>query len=418
MNILHVSASDAQGGAAIAMQRLHRGLLSAGENSMVAACSFDSENPKTISLGGKFSRRILMPTRKIIEERIFSLMARRPEHSAYTTFSLWPSLNASRLNAIAKDILHLHWVNGGCLTPFDIARITGPVVWTMHDTWPFTGGCHYFGNCSGYISQCGNCPELCSTRKWDFSALHWQAKSFAYKTVRPVFVAPSWAHSVAARKSGLLASTRIEVIPNGIATDTFKPVDQLFAKRILGLPVSKHIIMFSAFSAIRDKRKGFDLLLESLRILSNQGHENIHCLVLGAEGYKGDLPFPASFLGTLHDDISLVLAYGAADIFVCPSREESFSQTTLEALSCAAPVVGFAIGGIPDMVENGVTGRLAVPHDPLDLAKNIAVLLADEPARQRMRAAAREKIEREFSLAVVAQQYIELYNDLVTFSEK
>ncbi len=109
-------------------------------------------------------------------------------------------------------------------------------------------------------------------------------------------------------------------------------------------------------------------------------------------------------MGELHDEITLALAYSAADVFVCPSREESFSNTTLESLACGTPVVGFAVGGIPDMIEHKVNGMLATPHDPQELAAGIAYVLEEEERREAMGRAARQTVVERYSYPVVAKQ--------------
>jgi glycosyltransferase involved in cell wall biosynthesis len=150
-----------------------------------------------------------------------------------------------------------------------------------------------------------------------------------------------------------------------------------------------------------------------MRLLVANGQSDFVPVVFGASETDASLPLPVHFLGRLHDNLTLALAYSAADVFVCPSRQESFSNTVLESLACGTPVVGFAVGGIPDMVEHEVNGYLARPHEPEDLAKGISLLLDNRETRQRMGEAGRAKVEREFAMPVIAKRHIALYEDIL-----
>ena len=413
MRILHLNSHESIGGAAVAARRLHLGLLGAGADSHLAVAVREDDTPNTQLVGGAFSRRIARPLTALLEQRLPAVCHARPEHPAYTTFSFLPSLQHTRINALSRDILHLHWVAEGFLSPWALGRLRGPAIWTMHDTWPFTGGCHWLNGCEQYRRSCGQCPELCSTRPGDLSRWHWKLKRTAVQRLKPVLVSPSSAYADHARQSGMLAGCHIVHIPNGIDTSLFRPLAKEVARDLLGLPQDRPLVLFGAMGATSDHNKGFDLLSPALGHVRAEGMEAVQCVVFGASSGATDaLPYPVCFLGRLHDDISLALAYSAADIFVCPSRQESFSLTTLESLACGTPVVAFATGGIPDMVEHGVTGYLAAPYVPRDLARGIALLLGDTALRQRMGEAGREKVEQQFALSLVVGRYMALYEEI------
>jgi glycosyltransferase involved in cell wall biosynthesis len=123
----------------------------------------------------------------------------------------------------------------------------------------------------------------------------------------------------------------------------------------------------------------------------------------------GELPLSARFLGSLQDDLSLVLAYSAADVFVLPSRQDNLPNTGIESLACGTPVVAFDIGGLPDIVDHQRTGWLARPFDTEDLAAGIAWVLSDRERTKQLGVAARETAEGRFSEPRIAGQYRELY---------
>jgi glycosyltransferase involved in cell wall biosynthesis len=352
-----------------------------------------------------------------LEQRLLPRCYSKPKHTAYTTFSFLPSLRHRRINAIMKDILHLHWLGDGFLSPWSIGRLAAPVVWTMHDTWPFTGGCHWLKECKNYRHSCGRCPELLSARKLDLSHLHWRLKRRSVLRLKPTVVSPSRAYAALARQSGMLAGCRVEHIPNGIDTQVFRPRDKDVARGLLGLPHDRPLILFGAVEATHDHNKGFDLLITALHHLQTEKRTDVVCAVFGTSSDAIDeVPCSFRFLGQLRDELTLALAYSAADIFVCPSRQENLPNTIMESLACGTPVVAFAIGGIPDLAEHGVTGYLAAPHDPHALAEGIALLLDNPGLRENMAVASREKAERGFSMPVVVKRYLALYEEISAVS--
>lgn len=419
MKILHANTHECVGGAAVAARRLHLGLLEADVDSRIAVGAKQGDTPASILVGGKLSRRVIRPFISRLEQKLLDLCYTRPEHPSYVTFSVLPSLQHTKLNTIPKDILHLHWAGEGFLSPWALGRLHGPVVWTMHDTWAFTGGCHYPApGCEKYKDSCGSCPELCSRREQDLSRWHWILKRKAIERLRPVIVSPSKDYAHKAAQSGLLADCRIENIPNGIDAAVFRPISKTKAREILGLPQETFIILFGAAGGAIDHNKGFDLLQNALHSLPPNVQQSFLAVIFGTSHVNTGLPCPIHFLGRLHDDVSLALTYSAADIFVCPSRQDNLPNTAMEALACGTPVVGFSVGGIPDMVEHGVSGYLAAPHDPRDLAKGISLLLGDAELRQRMGEVGREKVEREFSMPVIIKRHISLYEEILELHSK
>lgn len=419
MKILHCNTHDAAGGAAIAARRLHRALRDAGEDSYLAVARKHEDSSDTVLVGGKLVRRVVQPALFRLEREILEVCYTRPPSPAYTTFSFFPSLQHRRINALSKDILHLHWIGEGFLSPWSLAKLQGPVVWTMHDTWPFTGGCHYPSeNCYRYFDRCGQCPELCSRQNMDISRIHWKIKRRAVKKVQPTIIALSQAFVQMVKQSGILRDCRVEHIPNCIDSNLFRPLSQESAREALGLPQRERIVLFGAPSATSDHRKGFDLLQDALKQVVYKTHGNFLAVVFGSAQSESALPCETQFLGHLHDAVSLKLAYSAADVFVCPSRQESFSNTVLESLACGTPVAAFSIGGIPDMVEHKVNGWLAPPQDTEALAQGIAYILEDAERRARMSEAARRVVEERYAAPVVAARYRELYSELLEATAK
>jgi glycosyltransferase involved in cell wall biosynthesis len=171
-----------------------------------------------------------------------------------------------------------------------------------------------------------------------------------------------------------------------------------------------------AFNLTTDPLKGFHHMVDSAKILSSHGWAEKAELVLFGDSEPEASPatgLKTTYMGPLHDDRLLSLAYSAADTFVCPSKQETFGQTVLEAMACGTSCVAFGTGGLLDLVENGVTGYLAEAQNTADLARGIAWVLEDDDRQRRLSQASREKVDKHFSSVQVAHRYADLYRELL-----
>jgi glycosyltransferase involved in cell wall biosynthesis len=330
--------------------------------------------------------------------------------------SAWlPDQLHSRLVQLQPDIVNLHWVNNGLMRLETLRRLDYPIVWTLHDMWSFTGGCHYTGGCNRYNEMCGQCPQLGSHSESDLSRRVWLRKASAWKYLRLQIVTPSSWMADCARASALFRERTIETIPYGLDIDIFKPLDRGFARHALNLPNDKLIILFGADSGTADSRKGFDLLSTALNYLARDEklRPQILLAVFGRslDGSGKTEGFETRYMGKLQDDASLALLYSAADVFVAPSREDNLPNTILEAMACGTPCAAFCIGGMPDMIVPGETGYLAAAFDPEDLARGIRQLLISlDKVGLRMRN--RNHATEKFGLMLQAERYQDLYQTM------
>jgi len=412
MRIVHVSTYDADGGAARAAYALHHQLTSMGIDSHMIVLRKQTDDPAVEGPKSVMERAYarIVP---VVDATPLSAYPRR----SGTTWSVgwaWGSLRR-RVTALQPDVVHLHWVCGGLMRIGDLARLGRPVVWTLHDMWPLTGGCHFSGGCIKYQTACGRCPQLDSGHEWDLSRVAWLAKRHSFARSEITAVAVSHWMAECARASPLLSDKPCEVIPNGLDTRRFKPASKAVARAMLDLPQAAKLIAFGAASGTRDPRKGFGHLQAALRALQCMSPpEPMHLVVFGpasADSF-GSLACPVRYVGRLHDDISLALLYSAADVVVVPSEQESFGLVALEALACGTPVVAFRCSGLLDVVQHGHTGYLAEPFDPCDLARGIAWVLESEARRDELGKNARSIVESSFSITQVAERYVELYERL------
>jgi glycosyltransferase involved in cell wall biosynthesis len=313
------------------------------------------------------------------------------------------------------DVVNLHWVTGFVDYESFFMHVPGhvPVVWTMHDMNVFTGGCHYDRGCGKYTAACGACPVIGSNRERDVSRRVWKRKQRILRTIpegRLHLVSPSRWLADASGESSLLADRPIAVIPNGMDTDVFAPRDRSFARDVLGIPEKAGVILFVA-ETMDDPRKGFGLLVEALGHLA--GTASLVAISVGRSPPGIELPVPHLHLGSVESERLLSQVYSAADVFAIPSLQDNLPNTVLESLACGTPVVGFAVGGIPDMVRPGITGLLAEPGDVAGLGSSLGEVLENRALREKMSVNCRRIAREEYTLEVQARRYQELYAGLV-----
>lgn len=407
IKVLHLNTFDIKGGAARAAYRLHHGLRTADVDSHMLVQRKKSSDPTVTGPDSTFGRAW-----GYLKELIDLLPLKLYRHRENVPLSPgWLPGNLSKtINKLNPDIIQLHWVVGGFLPLKELQKLNRPIVWTLHDMWAFTGICHYTGECEKYTAACGNCAMLNSTRENDLSHKAWERKKNAYAGLNLTIVTPSQWLAQCARKSSLLKDFRIEVIPNGLDLNVFKPVDRKTAREQLSLPPDKKYILFGAISSTSDRRKGFHLLHPALLKLSeNHNMKDVELLVFGASEPENppDFGLPTRYLGTVNNDEHLALLYTASDVCVTPSLQDNLPNIVVETLACGTPCVAFNIGGMPDMINHLKNGFLAKPFDPEDLAKGIHWVLGED--LHCLTTHARKKAEEMFALPIAAKNYRDLY---------
>jgi glycosyltransferase involved in cell wall biosynthesis len=316
--------------------------------------------------------------------------------------------DVSRIKEIKNaDIIYLHWVLGGFLNLSSMEKLmhlNKPVVIVMHDMWAITGGCHHSFTCAKYISGCGNCPILPGQKEKDLSFREFNKKLKLYsKYDNLFFVSPSRWLFDCAKKSMLTRDKPVFCIPNALDGTTYKPFEKSVAKRILNIDPEETIIAFGAV-AIDSPYKGLSFLLEALQILHKQDLKKTSVLIFGSNYNKkiaDAIPFKTRFMGHLTDDYAMVLMYNSADVLVVPSLADNLPTVVMEALSCGTPVVGFHVGGIPDLIDHLKNGYLARYKDAGDIAQGILYCIENKIMGKRL---------PEFEEDQVVRKHVELMN--------
>lgn len=353
------------GGAAIAMERIAAGMRRCGAVVDVIA------------------RDDVCPERLAAERQVRRAVKRGRTAESNTMFTLdWPAWDVASHPAVAAaDVVNLHWV-AGFLGAESIRRLVAAgkqVLWTLHDMRPFTGGCHYSSGCEGFTAACAACPQVTAAiREAPRRAATVAARRLC--GVPLTFVCPSrWLAGELVR-SGLHdpAAHRVAVIPNGLDLDRYTAArDQVAIRRRLGLPERGLGILIGSVS-LDERRKGAReaaAAIAGMRSLLRSDHPPF-VVTYGAS------PPPLEGIVVRHlgllDEAGVIEALHASDIHFTMTREDNLPNTVMEAMACGVPVVGTAVGGLPDMVNDGVNGWL-VPVDDSLAAAAVLARLADRP---------------------------------------
>lgn len=424
VKVLSICTSDSSGGAARAAYRIHRAVKTLGIDSQMFVKNKETKDDDVIAL------EEFIPTNPFYEvfDWVRNKMKNKIQHhqwgrypgkASYYISDLRSTDICGALNRLDYDVLHLHWVNQRFL-PLEQLPKDKPIIWTLHDSWPFCGVCHYFFDCERYRHECGCCPMLGSRDALDLSHIIWTQKKNLYRNLDLHIVTPSRWLGNCAKSSSLLGRFPVEVIPNSLNTSVFcplpmekiSPVWRKFREKRLEKPV----LLYGAMNAVTDKIKGFSNLLSALQLLEKQGKADaFELIVFGTDTPLEGIPtsMPIHYVGYVSDVQELVSLYNLASVMVVPSLTENLSCTIMESLSCGTPVVAFDIGGNRDMIDHQLNGYLARERDDADLAAGILWCL-DHNKNGQLSQNARQKVQGNFTSEVVGKQYADLYRRVLS----
>lgn len=403
--------TELNGGSGIAAQRLHRALL---EKNILSKLLFRKQET-----------RLLNSSR---DNRNSSIIWRNLESIATT--KQWKDTNFNRglftnpqwiyqtrfKEVFPKaSIINLHWITRWLDQPsfFNSIPVHIPIIWSLHDMNPITGGCHHALDCDKFVTHCANCPSLKKPGYQDQAWKNFNLKFQLYPKLNLHFVGNSTWTTAQAEKSMLGQCARtIRTIPLGVDTQDYQPIDRPLAKQAFRIDPQRFVVAF-ACADLSDKNKNLSVLLTALTQLAKQ-----HPLTLITFGAGQLPPLDAALqvipLGQISSPYLQSLAYAAADVFAMPSAIESFGLTALEAMACGTPVLAFRTGGLPDLVISGETGWLADQvGSPDALYQGLDWLLQHPQERITMGHAARQRVERNFSADLMADHYIAFYEELL-----
>lgn len=419
MKVTLINTSDAGGGAPVASMRLLKALLSANVDARFLTSKKKTDENRVHAVEEGLISRLRARFNFYYERLSFILLHERNKSQRFAFSAANAGTNiASHPLVTGADVLHLHWTNSGFLSIADLKALikTGkPIIWTLHDMWTFTGGCHYSGPCDHFINSCGDCYFLRDCGIHDASYQGWLRKEELYSNAENITFVPCshWLGNIA-RQSSLLRRFKISPVPNPIDTSLYIAKDKAAMRRKWKINTDKKIVLFGAAN-INDRRKGISYLIAALTSLKRSLVIDIEIVIFGKNTHLdlGTLPFRVYALNIITSQEDLVEIYSMADVFVMPSIEDNLPNTVMESLACGTPVVAFNCGGLPEMIDHQKNGYLAEFKSSADFASGIeAMLFAANP--DELSANARKKVLDHFTNERVAQQYIDLYQSALT----
>ena len=413
--VLHLSTFHLEGGAGVAAARLHRALLKSGVDSHLLV-QFPTASEAQVGAWdgtGKWANRRAW-TRFAAERLAFY----PNEKDASVRFAFSPAKIGVNLTSHPlvqqASVIHLHWVNFGYLSLDSLKSLFSlgkPVVWTLHDMWTFTGGCHYNRGCDHYLSHCSFCPFLARPARYDISFDQFEFKKQIYQDANLTLLSPSHWLDQNVKVAPLTEALPSLSIPNCIDTTLFKPLDKTIVRQQLNLPINKKLVLFTGANT-QDPRKGFSYFKKAFELIGYR--DDVEVLVLGKANNQAFENFPVTvhYLGKIDTQEKMVAAYNAANVLVAPSLEDNLPNTIMEAMACGVPVAGFRTGGIPEMIDHLHNGYVCEARSSESLAAGIMWVLENNH-QGLLSLNAREKVLSAYSEAVVARQHSELYYALL-----
>jgi glycosyltransferase involved in cell wall biosynthesis len=400
IRILHISSAGPYTGAGGAALKLHLSLLQHDVDSRLLFLinNFDELKEVFLFADNAFKRILRFVVTTLDRVPTWFYLNKREQIFSPGIFGL--SLLSHPMVEWA-DIIHLHWVNHGFIRISELRKVNKPIIWTMHDMWVFTGGCHYSLFCEKFKSSCGRCPILGSSMEKDLSYWVLRNKQKAIPADKIKWIAISSWMADSAEKSILLKETLINIIYSGIDTKIFKPKDKYTARIELKLPSDKIIILLGADNLL-SPYKGIQFSLDALRLLDRE------CFIVtfgNGRLLKDQLNQTVIHMGFIDDPQKLASLYSAADLFLATSVAEAFGMTVAEAQCCGIPVVAFNSLGPKDIIEHKVTGYLAEMESTSDLTEGINYCLSAKFDCERIR----ERAVDLFSIDNCSIKYIGLY---------
>jgi len=316
------------------------------------------------------------------------------------------------------DVLHLHNLHGYYFDLRELPRLSAaaPTIVTMHDAWLLTGHCAHPFECKRWLTGCGRCPhrDIYVPMHGDSSAYNWTMKRDILARSKVRFATPSrWLMDMVAASGLLDTALDARVIPNGVDTEVFVPGDRLKARAELGLRADADVLLFAANALQDNPFKDFRTLLDALPRIAAQRPGRVQLVALGDAGSLPPVPGAEILAVPFEADPAKVARYyQAADVYVHPARAENYPLAPIEAMACETAVVASRVGGIPEIVEDGVTGTLVDVGDAEQLASAVGDLLGDSERRTRFGAAGLAAVHAELTLRHQADAYVSWYEEL------
>jgi glycosyltransferase involved in cell wall biosynthesis len=441
LHVAQVSPREVSAGAEKVAHQLHRQYTARGVDSWLVVAEKQTDDPKVIELSNDsyrpaWTRALWRVADSLPESGAYHLLDRALRTIAdplrmlqiqrgIETISYPASAHIPALVPESLDVLHLHNLHGDYFDLRALPRLNAlvPTIYTLHDAWPLTGHCAYPMQCEKWRTGCGDCEYLdryVGIRR-DGSAHNARIKRKALTDSGVRLATPSrWLMQMAEESgvAGLSAETR--VIPNGVDTTVFSPGDKVAARALLGLPTDATIVLYTARSAKDNPYKGFETLEAALPLIAEQTQgDKLLFLAIGqdAPAYMlGDAR--VQFVPFVSDEATVAAYYRAADLYLHPSHAENHSLALLEAMASGLSIVSSDAGGNPEIVEDGVTGRVFANRDASALAEATVQLIRSPETRNRYVAAGVPRARERFTIERQVSAYLDWYLEITASRQR
>lgn len=399
--ILYINTDASIGGAAIVMQYLHMKMARTIESHIVSGRYFHSKFSmlKSESFGGLLSWCSLTGQQDYYIQKSHYLQ--------------------NKFLFTQADILHLHNLHGGYFNLWSLPLLSAlkPTIWTLHDMQALTGHCAHSLECKRWQldAGCGYCPSLSSYPPLRRDTTHqlWKDKQTIYKHSALYLVTPSiWLQRLV--EKSILKNQPLICIPNGVDTAVYHPQDKNEARRLLNIPQDALLVGGCADGGLANPWKGGQYALETVLELKKQ-FPSLHFLNIGVKTIPDSLQGAdwVHHIPYVHEPAHLARLYAALDLLLYPTLADNHPLVCIESLCCGTPIVGFATGGVPEIVRGGLDGALVPTHDGPALIKVATMLLKDTGLRKKMGLEAAISAARRFNLDLFTERYEKAYEEVL-----
>ena len=403
VNIVHVSISDALGGAAIAAGRLHR-LMNNDKrlSSKMLVLIKNSDDVLTLQLS--FYARQKARVSNLINNQIGRIK------TSYGLFSFSLFGNNLNENDLVKeaDIIYIHWINNGMLSWDSIEKLFKlgkPVFLFSHDMWYFTGGCHQSNGCDQYKVSCNSCKFFKDPFLQKVVSSRYLKKKSAYAKYSNVHhILPSTLFYNMALESGIIPENNVHYISNILDSDKFIPPKKQGHKKIR--------VLYGAMGGKTNPYKGWEHFMYLIQNIEESVLETIEVYLFGydfTETEIKELPIEVKSYGMVYSEDEMVEIYQNTDVFIFPSLQESFGQTLFEAMACGAVPIAYNVGAASDLIIHESNGYILPVGDKEQLVASFHKLVSVDDLTL-MRERARKEIDENFSSKLLIEKHMKVLN--------
>jgi glycosyltransferase involved in cell wall biosynthesis len=412
MNVLHIIGGDLKYGASKGVLILHNALLKQNiDSNIINDANFNNKISNIHSINNKIFHKYLNIIFYFLERLIKKILCK--EFKSTFTMNLL-GVNFKNLKIFKEaDIIHLHWLNQGFVNLNHLQNLDKPIVWTLRDMWPFTGGCHYSSGCNKYTHNCGSCPVISSTKEFDISSKI-QAKKIKFVNSNNslyVTAISTWLANLG-KKSRIFKNKEIIPMGNNVDVKNFYPEEKKESMLILGINTKKKILVYGSQNP-QDKRKGWDLLIQALKKLDLSKY---YLVVFGNFWSKEILKsINIEFMscGYVNDNKKMRNIYSCADAYLGISIEDGWPKSFAEAILCGAPIISFKDSSIGEVMKN-INGAFIVDKtDSIELSKMIEKATDNRIYKKKIIEDSKKMIINNYSDSAIAKKYIELYKKII-----